>query len=605
MFDPPAAVGYDDAVALTDNSYEPPFGPTQPVQVVGTGVAVLAPTTTTLTASPNPATAGQSVSFIATIAPTPTGGTLGTVDFCLNGTAPDGTRNLRRQQRTRFTAAWRARPVGAQDASSCGSGTYLGTEDVLSDGTSTLLLSNLALGTNNVTAVYSGNAALAVSTSSVVTETINAAAPTTTSLTASPNPAIGGASVTLVATVAPIPTGGTLGTVDFCMNGTGPDVIRHGRAGRMRTQGVSRTTGAQEMSSCGSGTLLGTANVLANGTATFALSSLAAGTDNITAVYSGNATLATSTSDPVAEVVNAAAETSTTITTSPSPGFAGQSISLIGTVAPVPTGASLGTVTFCDSGSVGPTGRRSPAAKNSRWTTASRANGMDANPCGEDTLLGSGDVLSDGIATFTLSTLTVGDHNIYAVYSGTAGFGPSTSTSLDETVNTAYTVAAPSAPFPVAEGGSVQIMVTVPPLGGSFNNAVTLTATGLPPGATATFNPPIVTPGAEGAQTVMTIQLAAPVTQRNVATGGSPRFPSWPFSGIVALLLASSLRKRQMSRAIALCVFAFVVVAAALSLTACNGGFMGASTPTGQYVVTVTGTSGTLHPSTTVTVVVR
>jgi hypothetical protein len=134
---------------------------------------------------------------------------------------------------------------------------------------------------------------------------------------------------------------------------------------------------------------------------------------------------------------------------------------------------------------------------------------------------------------------------------------------------------------------------------------VTLAASGLPPGAVATFNPATVTPGTEGAQTVMTIQLAAPAGQKSAANTGTPKPPFLPFAGVIVLLIASGLRKRYQPRFAAMIVFASAIAVAALALTACNGGFMGSSTPTGQYIVTVTGTSGSLHPSTTVTVVVQ
>ena len=329
------------------------------------------------------------------------------------------------------------------------------------------------------------------------------------------------------------------------------------------------------------------------------------GANNITAVYSGNGSLPSSTSAAITETINAAAATTTTLTASPNPGFDGQSVTLTGTVAPVPTGDSLGTIAFCDSGTAELGVRRSFAARTPHSLHSSRADGQDAGPCGADTLLGTANLTSDGIATLAATSLAVGDHNIYAVYSGASGFAGSTSSSIDETVDAAYTVTAPQTPFPVAEGGSVQITVTVPPLGGSFNSAVTLAASGLPPGAVASFNPAAVTPGTEGAQTVMTIQLASPVSQRSAGTGGTPKFPVWPFAATVMLFVASGLRKRYDPRFAALIVFATVVAAAAFTLAACNGGFMGSSTPAGQYVVTITGTSGSLHPSTTVTVVVQ
>ena len=227
--------------------------------------------------------------------------------------------------------------------------------------------------------------------------------------------------------------------------------------------------------------------------------------------------------------------------------------------------------------------------------------------CGADAALGTANVNAQGVATLTLTTLRVGDHNIYAVYSGAAGFAASVSDPLDEPVDAAYTVAAPQTPFDVAEGGSVQITVTVPPLGGAFNSVVTLAASGLPPGAIATFNPPTVTPGAEGETTVMTIQLAgAPAaTARKANSAAPPGMPVWLIAGIGALVLGFSFIRRPLPRLAAAMLAIAVISVAAITLTGCNGGFAGLSTPKGQYIVTVTGTSGSLHPSTTVTVVVQ
>jgi hypothetical protein len=152
----------------------------------------------------------------------------------------------------------------------------------------------------------------------------------------------------------------------------------------------------------------------------------------------------------------------------------------------------------------------------------------------------------------------------------------------------------------------------VPPLGGAFDSVVTLVATGLPPHATATFDPPTVTPGMTGAQTVMTIQLATSgATQRgpSPARPSASRAPDWTAPAIVLLLailpLGLMARRRSLPRLAAMVVLAFAISAAALAITGCNAGFAGPSTPAGQYTITITGTSGSLHPSTTVTVVVQ
>lgn len=431
--------------------------------------------------------------------------------------------------------------------------------------------------------------------------------PSTTTLAASPTTAILGQTVTLAATIAPIPTG-TLGSVDFCLNGTGPNT-----AGPMRRvplqslrQWKARATVTQTASSCGAGTLLGTVDVVAGGTATFTITSLALGANNITAVYSGNSALAVSTSSVVTVTIDSASSTTTTLTISPNPGAAGQSITLTGTVAPAPTGSPLGTITFCDAGAENAIGRRAggrrSAANAQRALSVRPDGGGGASPCGVNALLQTVTISAQGIATFTTMTLTVGDHNIYAVYSGNTAFAGSTSSTVDEIVNAAYTVTAPQTPFDVTEGGSVQITVTVPPLGGAFNSVVTLAASGLPPGATATFNPATVTPGTTGQQTIMTIQLAGAASVRKAAM---PRVPLWPIAGAGALLLALQFRRRPALRLASAMLIIAVISLGGLALAGCNGGFAGLSTPKGQYIVTITGTSGSLHPSTTVTVVVQ
>ncbi len=580
----------------------------QAVPVTGTGVAVLTPTTTTLVAMPDTAVIGQSVSLIATVSPAPTGGTPGSVDFCLGGAGPTVIRasfstapsaRALRTGNTRWRGRWNANTFGPQ-APTCNGGTLLGTVAVAS-GSATFTSTTLALGANSITAFYEGDDTLASSTSAAVTVTITGLTSTTTTLSAAPTTATIGQSVGLTATVSPAPTGGTPGSVAFCLGPTELGIPQNSRSSHgSRNPRIAVTPAA---SSCGSGTQLGSVNV-ASGTATFTTTTLAAGDNVITAIYGGNSTLAGSSSSSVTVTINGTATTTTTLTASPNPGFDGQSVTLTGTVAPTPTGSSLGTVAFCET-AINPVVRRRPIASASRSTGSSIVREGDPIPCGEDTLLGSSAVTAGGTTTLAVTTFTVGDNNIYAVYSGASGFTTSTSDILDETVGTAYTVSAPQTPFPVAEGGSVQITVTVPPLGGSFNGVVTLAATGLPPGATATFVPPTVTPGTAGAQTVMTIQLAPTAAERTAAVTGTYRPPVWPLPGILVLLVAASFHRRRIPRLARVLALAAVVSAAAFTLAACNGGFAGSSTPTGQYVVTVTGTSGPLHPSTTVTVVVQ
>lgn len=508
VFAPVTGGSLTGAINLVDNA-----GP-QAVDLAGVGIPLS--TTTTVISSLNPSTVGQSVTFTATVTP-------------VEG---DLQREARRLVQPRNNSEGGGGGPPAEMVSFYDGSTLLGTVTADS-GVATLATSSLIGGAHNITAVFLGNAAYITSTSSILVQVVLKA--TATTLTAAPNPATAGQAVTLTATVTPTPTVSPLGTVNFY-------------------DGETR---------------LGSGNVNSSGIATFSTTTLPAGANSLTAVYSGNASFAASTSSAVTETVNAvtSAATTTTLTASPNPAGSGQTVTFTATISPTPTGTPTGTVTFY-SGSA---------------------------------LLGTATVNSSGVATFTSSSLPTGALSLTAVYSGNAGFATSTSSTLAETVNTAYTVTAPSTPFTAAEGASVVIDVTVPPVGGAFNSVVTMSATGLPPGATASFNPPTVTPGTAGAPTVLTIQLATVAAL--IDPHRSLPFASFAFAiGLCSVGFRPKRLVRRFKRAIAVAV----LCCAASTLFACGGGFVGApTTQPGSYVVTITGTSGSAQVSTTVTVVVQ
>ena len=139
-----------------------------------------APTTTALTALPNPAVAGTTVTLTATVTSTTAGTITGMVTF--------------------FDGA-----------------TSIGTGNVGAGGVATLQTSTLSVATHSLTAKYSGDTNFATSTSTSVSLVINATtkAATTTALTAMPNPAVAGAVVTLTATVTSTTAATITGTVTF------------------------------------------------------------------------------------------------------------------------------------------------------------------------------------------------------------------------------------------------------------------------------------------------------------------------------------------------------------------------------------------------------
>jgi len=168
------------------------------------------------------------------------------------------------------------------------------------------------------------------------------------------------------------------------------------------------------------------------GRATITLSTLPGGTESLTAIYDGDANDAPSTSPPLTQTV-ARASTFTGLTSSPDPSNIGQSVTF---TASVSSTTATGTVTFYHG----------------------------------STALGAGTV-SDGIATLTVSNLSVGMHSITATYSGDGNYEGSTSPVRVQTV--------------VAVAATTTTLVSSPNPS-NLNQTVTLSATVSPATATGT-----------------------------------------------------------------------------------------------------------------------
>jgi phospholipase C len=381
-------------------------------------VVTKATTTTSLTSSINPSVSGKPVTFTATVS-SPAGTPTGKVQF-LNGTAslatvtlsagvakyttsalPSGTNVITAVYEgdannngstsaavdqvvlvaTTTTLASSPNPSGygqsvlltAKVTSSLGvppngeaitfnqGTTMLGTGN-LNGGTATFSTSTLAVGTKGLNAVYGGDSRFNTSTSSTVNQVIDKAT-TTATLTSSQNPTVFGQSVTFTATVAPQFTGTPTGTVTF-MNGTA-------------TLKVVTLSGDM---------------------ASYTTTTLAVGTESITAVYNGSTSFTGSTSNMISQVVNQASST-TTLVSSQNPSKAGQSVTFTATVSPEFTGTPAGTVIFKDG------------------TTTLKTVTLGA-----------------GVAKYTTSTLASGTHQITATYNGDVDFTTS-SVALTQTVN--------------------------------------------------------------------------------------------------------------------------------------------------------------------------
>ena len=178
----------------------------------------------------------------------------------------------------------------------------------------------------------------------------------------------------------------------------------------------------------------------------------------------------------------ATASAAVALTASSAAAFAGQPVTLNIAVTTAIPAIATGTVTFYDGGAQ----------------------------------IGSVQTLANDAASLTTSTLALGTHSITAAYSGDATYAGSTSAAITELIaNADFTIVPnPSSPSgsttqTVAPGQPAQYGLMIQPLAGPLSYPVILSATGLPPGATVSFNPQTITVGASAVNFTMTIQTAA------------------------------------------------------------------------------------------------
>jgi hypothetical protein len=222
--------------------------------------------------------------------------------------------------------------------------------------------------------------------------------------------------------------------------------------------------------------------------------------------------------------------------------------------------------------------------------------------------------IRNGSATYTPSGLAGGAHSITAVYSGDANFAASTSSAVVETVGSSpdFTLTSTGAATQTVTHGKVATYTfALQPQGGTFASQVTLTATGLPSGATAVFTPATIASGGNSATVSLAIQTAA-LNSTSASMSSPLRAPFLPVSA--ALFLLPLLRNRRvratfgrMPRTLFSALVLLIAGAATLGLAGCgSGGHDPNSSQT--YMITVTASAAgntNLQHTATVTLVVE
>jgi Bacterial Ig-like domain (group 3)/Dockerin type I domain len=294
-------------------------------------------------------------------------------------------------------------PVALEDADN--GDAILGTA-TLSGGSATISVSSLGAGTHHLIAVYAGDTKNAYSQSTTLTHIVLFG--DSTMLTTSAATAVFGQPVTLTATVANS-SGTPTGTVEF-LDGT---------------------------------TILGVVGVGASGIESLGVSNLAIGSHSITAVYSGDANFAGSTSSAQSETVSVAS-TSTSVQSSEPTSNVGDSVTFTAQVAATSPGGGIptGTVQFA----------------------------VDGSPQGSPVPLNAA-----GQASLTIATLSMGPHLVSASYGGDSNFAVSTSVSISQAVDAPVQVASVVVNgdhlSPIADNQRSEVTSILY----TFNQAVTLT----------------------------------------------------------------------------------------------------------------------------------
>jgi sugar lactone lactonase YvrE len=235
--------------------------------------------------------------------------------------------------------------------------------------------------------------------------------------------------------------------------------------------------------------------------------------------------------------------------------------------------------------------------------------------------------LASGAATLTTSSLAIGTHTITVAYSGDTNFAATASAALTETIidisigtpGTTGPGAGTGAAQTVTPGGTAVYSLPITPSNGTtFPVALTLSVSGLPPGATAVVAPSswvqsttlpwtwtLAANTALSGNTQLSIQL--PLTTATAQPEGRKLASGLAPMALALLLLPFAGKLRRTGKRLGQIVAVFLLLAAGMAamagMSGCGGGFFGQAQKT--YPLTVTVTAGALAHSTTVTLTVQ
>lgn len=232
-------------------------------------------------------------------------------------------------------------------------------------------------------------------------------------------------------------------------------------------------------------------------------------------------------------------------------------------------------------------------------------------------LVGAAPLVSN-LSTIDTSSLLPGVHRLVASYAGD-GQNPAITSSVfvltvtPPPINDFTLTVAGAATQSVNPGQTAIFNFALQPQGGVLNAPITLTASGLPAGATAVFTPAGIASGSAATSFSLAIKTASPMAA-NVPPSSPGRIPLFPITAAVFLLplmrnKPARARLSRMPRTLLGMFLLLIMGAATLGLAGCgSGGFFPQKTQNYTITVTATATSAantTLQRTTSVLLVVQ
>jgi hypothetical protein len=221
------------------------------------------------------------------------------------------------------------------------------------------------------------------------------------------------------------------------------------------------------------------------------------------------------------------------------------------------------------------------------------------------TSLGTATLTTTGTAALDTSALPVGTNSITATYNGSGSLGTSTSSAVTVTVTQGFSLAAKAASYQVAQGSSVDGVVTLT-LDPSFSGTVTFSCTDPAALSVCTVPPPTNVSG----DVSFHITTATPTAKLERPADRAMRiFYAALLPGLLGIVFTASSRKRS-RRGLQLLGLIAVLGLSTIWMSSCGGGSSGngngnPGTPKGTYTINVTGASNGATASTSFQLVVQ